>query len=686
MTLHRPSFVRSLLAGFAASLFASALAFAQDPVSPETPNLIHDRHFHRHNPPHPTQPQTEKRFFTTRSSDVLLPLTEEEDAFTFAVYGDRTGGPPEGVNILADAVRDTNLVEPDMVMTVGDLIQGYNGREEWLVQMREYKAIMGKLLCPWFPTSGNHDIYWRPLDDPNRPPGQHESDYEAHFGPLWYSFTHKNCNFIVLYSDEGDPETGEKALNEPNAQKVSPEQFAFLKEALARGKDCDHQFLFLHHPRWLGGGYGNDWAEKVHPALKEAGNVTAVFAGHIHHMRYDPQDGIEYVTLATVGGGQSGVAPEAGFLHHWNLVTVRKNQVAMAAFPVGAAMNVREITGKLQEEAALLAKSKPKVFGRVSIGEQGPEATTLKVEVSNPSSRPIDFTLTAGSRDNRWSVSPDHLHGRILPGEKQTLEFAVDYSRGAEFSVAYDDLVVSLGQDLIAETARYMIPATETAVEVDWKKLPAPTETSMNSALRLDGVDDALPVPSKAFALREEPFTLEAWFKAEKFGRRVALVSKMEMSEYGIFVSGGTPSASLHLGPVYRSVEGRSELAEGEWHHVAVVYDGEFIALFVNGELVNRTKGDPKHRRTVNRLPLVIGADTGTAGPSSYFTGLIDEVRLSSEALYEENFTPERRLTTNDSTVLHYDFDASLGRTVIDRSKSAAHAKLIGGARVVPAE
>lgn len=461
---------RALFAGLSVSLLAAGVSFAQDPISPETPNLIHDRHLHPHNAMHATEPQSEKRFFTTRSSDVLLPLTVEEDAFTFAVFGDRTGGPPEGVNVLADAVRDTNLVEPDMVMTVGDLIQGYNGREEWLVQMREYKAIMNKLLCPWFPTSGNHDIYWRPLDDPDRPAGQHESDYETHFGPLWYSFTHKNCNFIVLFSDEGNPETGEKTFNKPASQKISPEQFAFLKEALARGKDCDHQFLFLHHPRWLGGGYGNEWADKVHPLLKEAGNVTAVFAGHIHHMRYDPQDGIEYVTLATVGGEQSGIAPQAGFLHHWNLVTVRKNQVAMAAFPVGSAMNVREITGKLQEEAAKLAKSKPKVFGQVTIGEQGPEATTLKVEVTNPSSRPIDFTLTAGSRDNRWSVSPDHLHGQILPGEKQTLEFAVDYARGAGFDVAYEDLVVSLGQDLIAETARYKIPPTQTTVKGERKE------------------------------------------------------------------------------------------------------------------------------------------------------------------------------------------------------------------------
>ena len=50
----------------------------------------------------------------------MLPV--EEDAFTFAVFGDRTGGPADGVKVLAEAVRDANLVEPDLVMTVGDLV------------------------------------------------------------------------------------------------------------------------------------------------------------------------------------------------------------------------------------------------------------------------------------------------------------------------------------------------------------------------------------------------------------------------------------------------------------------------------------------------------------------------------------------------------------------------------------
>src|SRR6476619_62066 len=112
----------------------------------------------------------ESRFHTTRPSPKLLPLPKEEGVFSFVIFGDRTTGVPEGLKTLAQAVVDVNLLAPDLVMTVGDLVQGYNDSKEWVEQAKAYKAVMAKLAMPWCPVPGNHDIYYR---GKNRPKTEH---------------------------------------------------------------------------------------------------------------------------------------------------------------------------------------------------------------------------------------------------------------------------------------------------------------------------------------------------------------------------------------------------------------------------------------------------------------------------------------------------------------------------------
>lgn len=629
------------------------------------------------------EPQ-EPRFTTSRNSPVVLPLPDEQDAFFFVVFGDRTTGPAEGVRVLAQAVDEVNLLAPDFVINVGDMVQGYNDTPEWLLQMQEYKATMAKLAMPWFPVVGNHDLYWRGKGP--GPRGGHAADFEQHFGPLWYAFRHKNSWFVALDSDEGDPATGKQDFNDPACQTMSPEQFAWLDATLEKTKGADNVFVFLHHPRWLKNNYGDDW-ERVHARLAANGNVRAVFAGHIHHMRWDgKRDGIEYFAMASVGATHDEVAPRAGYLHEYHVVTVRKSGLAVASFPVGSALDPRAITGKLSDETRALAQSLvPRWTGTLVFGADRSLDSELELEIRNPTTRPLELTGSGESEDARWAFTPEHQHLKLDPGETKKLRLRVarapqqldEWLRPPQFA---------LNVDYLGEGWRVPLPEKRFALPLEIGALPLPAAPEKEGVLLLDGQHDALAVESARLALPDGPLTLETWFRPHSFAKRTGLVAKTESSEYGLFVSEGHPTFSLHLGGKYATVE-RLDLSigAGEWHHLAGVFDGSEVRLYLDGALAGSAKAAGKRDR--NLLPLVVGGDvTGDGSAVNTFDGEIDEVRLSQCARYtEKSFTPARRLGTDAQTLLWLPMDGMLGPWIPDHSGHGAFATRVGTAKLVEA-
>lgn len=133
--------------------------------------------------------------------------------------------------------------------------------------------------------------------------------------------------------------------------------------------------------------------------------------------------------------------------------------------------------------------------------------------------------------------------------------------------------------------------------------------------------------------------TLEAWIKADSWGTNFwenVIISKdgWAFGEQGYTLrAGANGTLSFNFGTPGAWVEVTSApvMLTGKWYHVAGSYDGTTLRLYINGEEVNTTT----YSGTIaaSTYELTIGRITYTAGGSRFFDGMIDEVRIWSEAL-----------------------------------------------------
>lgn len=236
-----------------------------------------------------------------------LRLNNDPNEFRFAVVSDRTGG--HRAKIFSRAVDRLNLMQPEFVISVGDLIEGYKEdtgklNDEW----REFQGYVNKLSMPFFYVPGNHDL---------ATPVQGKL-WQEKFGPTYYHFVYRNVLFLMINSS--DP-TGK-------VPQLSPEQIAAVKKVLAENENVRWTIVALHHPLWNDKDSDkNGWPE-VEKAL--ADRPYTVFAGHIHHYRKFVRNGQNYYQLATTGGGSRMRGVRYGEFDHIVWVTMKKDGPLLA--------------------------------------------------------------------------------------------------------------------------------------------------------------------------------------------------------------------------------------------------------------------------------------------------------------------------------------------------------------------
>lgn len=77
-------------------------------------------------------------------------------------------------------------------------------------------------------------------------------------------------------------------------------------------------------------------------------------------------------------------------------------------------------------------------------------------------------------------------------------------------------------------------------------------------------------------------------------------------------------------------IDGKTIIADGNWHHIAKIYDGEKVQMYIDGKLDGEKPSGGKLIQ--NASPIWIGARPGNVAA----TGLFDEVGFFKEALTEK--------------------------------------------------
>ncbi|MBN1476561.1 metallophosphoesterase [Candidatus Sumerlaeota bacterium] len=355
---------------------------------------------------------------TPTSVEFAAPEVLASEPLRIAILSDRTMGWPEGLDVLRAAVAEVVEASPAMVLTIGDMVNGYTRHEEdWLAEFEEWRECVAPLDVPLVPVAGNHDTSpgTEGIDDP-----MNERLFQEHFGPLCGSFDVGRTHFILLYSEDGP--SGRSGLGE--------EQMDWLAEDLA-DLDADHLFVLMHTPL-----FDREWSnwDEVHEMLVETGIARAVIAGHVHtFQRFPDRDGIAYWTLG-VTGGESMSAPVLGGLQHWALLTIDGDDWDLEIKRVGGDWIPNDDV--LSEDAELASR-----FRWVRPWEVGPlgplpyalrqavDDAPLSLIVTNPlDDRPVSVEIALETdRGDQWVMEPRVVTRSLAPGASE--EIAVTFSR-----------------------------------------------------------------------------------------------------------------------------------------------------------------------------------------------------------------------------------------------------------------
>jgi predicted phosphodiesterase len=386
----------------------------------------------------------EPSYFKWDKSKGQLPLTNtrfntDSSLVQFAILSDRTGGMVPG--IFEDAVKKANLLQPQFILSVGDLINGYSTdslliHEQW----KEFNAILEPLTVPFFYVPGNHDISnsWM------------QKEWKRRFGQSHYYFIYKDVLFLSLNSqDEGD-------------YGMKEEQVRYFQSVLKEFPHVKWTFVFMHQPLWARDGTG---FEKIEAALTNR-NYT-VFAGHTHNYLLSERNNRKYYILATSGGGSQRRGEQFGEFDHITWVTFQGTTPKVIHL---------KLDGLIEEnivDEAMRKKIRPLTSGNwlntLPVQASSASVSTLQpvLKLRNPGEIPLTIRGYLPKQKGLLS-EPEKIEQTLAPESAIDLPFLLKSTDGNPIDLAsLDPLSIELEGEYTINGKPYKLPAKQRLL-INW--------------------------------------------------------------------------------------------------------------------------------------------------------------------------------------------------------------------------
>jgi hypothetical protein len=213
-----------------------------------------------------------------------------------------------------------------------------------------------------------------------------------------------------------------------------------------------------------------------------------------------------------------------------------------------------------------------------------------------------------------------------------------------------------------------------------------PTPSGSGQALLYDGLNDFVQIPDSASVRITNFITVEAWIKRAVRGAQHSIVEKYDCNGGG-YVLRVTPEDLLLFATLddcgdFSLVTGATSLQSNTWYHVAGLWDGSELRVYVNGVLDGAASASRNPKAGTSPLRIGQRGNDGT-----FFAGVIDEVRLWNVARTEPQLAANKDgcLSGTESGLAGYwRFDEGNGTVANDATTNNNDGQLINGPIWVP--